>query len=278
MKKKLITIVGLGLMGGSLGLALNQQRKKIQIFGVSRNKSKLNQALKSKVISKGSTSLSQIPQETELICICVPVPKILPTLLKLEKTLTKKTIVTDVGSTKLDIMKQVKQAKLKKVCFVGSHPMAGSHNTGLSAADKNLYKGSNVFVISDGATSEQRKIVSSFWKQSGAKTITVVTAKAHDQIAAEISHMPHMVSSLLMQSVQSRSLKSGGSGFKDVTRLAQGDPDLWMGIISSSPFLSGSLKQFKKELQKFISLLDQKKWNQIKKILSNAETKRRQLK
>ncbi len=274
MKKKKVLIVGLGLMGASLGLSLG---KKYEVWGLSRDKKKLRTAKNTKIIFKGINAFSDIPHDVELICVCVPVSKIVETVSRIDKAVSRRVLVTDVGSTKKSIVDKIKKAKLKKVNFVGSHPMAGGHRSGLSSAQARLYEKSLVFVTRDHGTLKDIKKVSLFWKKAGAARVSVVSSKDHDKIVGDISHLPHVMASLLIESIPSKNIQFGGAGFKDVTRVAQGDAGLWVDIVSSNPFLLSSLKEYRKTLDHFIKLSKGKKWSSVKKLLSSAEKKRKKL-
>jgi len=259
-------------MGGSLALALKRKSKSFRIFGVSRDSKKIRLAIKNRIIDQGSVHLRDIPQDTDLVVIATPVPQIIPTAFALDKILKKKTLITDVGSTKVQIVE-----KLKKIRFVGSHPMAGDHQSGLSASRSDLYENALVFITRDHASNLDLKKIESFWKITGANRLIVLSAKDHDRIAGEISQIPHLAATALTLCASPADILLSGPGFKDSTRIAQGDPDLWLGIISSNRNLSSQLGRFEKQIHKIKSLIDGKEWSRLRALLLKASRRRRSL-
>ncbi|MBI4431797.1 MAG: prephenate dehydrogenase [Candidatus Omnitrophica bacterium] len=229
-----IAIIGLGLMGGSLGLALKRAKPRPRVIGISRSKSKVRNAVRLGIIAEGTTSLASGVRSADLVVIATPVHTVAALVAVIDRLAKPGTVVTDVGSTKSEILKTIHGKKLKNVLFVGSHPMAGSHQTGFAAARANLYKDACVFVIRESAADKRALAnVAKLWRSVGGRVETV-TARAHDQIAAAISQLPHLVAISLVNSVSSRSLRFAGNGFQDTTRVAQGDPHLWVDIIRTN--------------------------------------------
>lgn len=278
-----IAIVGLGLMGGSLGLALRKRKPGLRVIGVSRSKQNIRDAIRKKMITEGTTSLAEGVKSADLIVIAAPV-QMIPALVATIDTFAKPgATVTDVGSTKGEILKNIRRFRLKNVRFVGSHPMAGSHRTGLAAAEADLYEGACVFVVREKETNQTAlNIVSSLWRTVGAYAKTV-SAKEHDKIAAQISQLPHLIASALVNTVPARALPFAASGFRDTTRIAQGDPKLWLDIVRTNRiFLVSELNRFTKKIDRLIRMLkqDQKKkllaeLTRAKKIRSQIRTLRK---
>lgn len=264
-------------MGGSLALALKRRSRSFRIFGISRSTQKIRQAIRKGIIDQGSTHLEEIPAKTELVIIATPVPQIVPIVRKIDRVVKSPILVTDVGSTKDWILREIRQACLKKVKFVGSHPMAGDHETGLNAARKDLYEDSLVFITRDGASSSSQKKVNSFWRTVGANRLITLSAKDHDRIVGEISHLPHLVAAMLTLNAKPEHIVLSGPGFKDATRIAQGDPDLWLGIVASNKHVPAQLAQFEKHLQKIMSIIRRKQWTRLHDLLSEACRRRRNL-
>jgi len=275
MPKKTIVIIGLGLMGGSLGLALKKKLNSVRIFGISRSSKKIKQALRKGVIDAGSTRLKDIPPGTELVIIATPVPQIVPIALEIDRVIKVPLVVTDVGSTKKWILKELGKSRLKNVKFIGSHPMAGDHETGLEFARDNLYENALVFIIRDHTSPGNLKKIESFWRSVGANRLITLSAEDHDRIVSDISHLPHLVASLLTLCVSSEKMVLSGPGFKDATRIAQGDPELWTGIISTNPSIISSLQQFEKQIKKLRLLIQKKDWKALHRLLKTASRRRR---
>ena len=164
--KKHIAIIGLGLMGGSLGLALRKISSQDQIIGFSRKSRTIRQARQRKAIHWGGTDLRKIASSADFIILCAPV-ETFPTLLtKIDKFARRGTLVTDVGSTKEKILSWTNRKRFRNIHFVGSHPMAGGHEKGIQAARGNLYHHSLCFVAKGKRTSALAlKKVVQFWNK-----------------------------------------------------------------------------------------------------------------
>ena len=274
-KRPTFLIIGLGLIGGSLALALRKRFPNTRVLGVSREERKIALAKKRKLIQDGSTVLSKMVPSADLIFVCSPVDTIPKIISAIDRWAKPGTIVTDVGSTKEEIVRAVDSKRLKRVHFVGSHPLAGSHLTGIGHARADLFKGSFVFVTPTSRTNRQAlRAVSSLWKKLGT-SVCVLSPKQHDQIVSQISHLPHAVASLLVQSVDSKSLRFSGSGFRDTTRIAQGDPRLWTPIfLSNKTNLIRDLRRLKQAMETLLSTLKKRTPTSLTHFLKAASSKR----
>ena len=272
---KKVTIVSLGLMGSSLGLALKKQYPKAEIIGLSRRDTTIRKAKKKRIINWGSTEFSKAVKDADFIIICSPVNQIIPFLKKIDPLAKSGAIVTDVGSTKGSIAKWSNAYCFKNIRFVGSHPLVGSHEKGLSAARQDLYKNGICFVIKEKKTNQKALDETvRFWK--GLKQeVKIVSAKEHDKIVASISHLPHIIASCLVLGAESKKMNFAGSGFKDTTRIAQGDPHLWVSIFEDNRGnLIKELRAFQKQINTFLKLLTKNQSSRILKVLKEANIKR----
>ncbi|MBI4398982.1 MAG: prephenate dehydrogenase/arogenate dehydrogenase family protein [Candidatus Omnitrophica bacterium] len=277
MSKKTIVIIGLGLMGGSLALALKRKPKSFRVFGVSRSQVKIRQAIRNRIIDEGSTHVRDIPRDAFLVCVATPVSGIARIVKELDKRVAATILVTDVGSVKEPIHRELASYGLKHVEFVGSHPMCGDHHTGLAAARNTLYEGSLVFVTRDSGSKTSIQKVAGFWRQAGAGKIVFLRAARHDEIVGEISHLPHLISSLLVLCASPENVKLAGPGFRDATRIAQGDPELWVDIVVGNPYLVSSLKKFEKAVRDLQGVLNTKNWKKLGQLLAAASSRRKSL-
>ncbi len=277
-KRKTFLIIGLGLIGGSLALAIRKKFPRARILGLSRESKKIALAKKRRLIHGGSTKLSRVVSGADFILICSPVDAIPKLILKVDRSAKPETMVTDVGSTKKEIAQAVGRARLRRIHFVGSHPLAGSHLTGLEHARPDLFQGSFVFVTPTRKTDRKAlRSVSSFWKRLGA-SVRMVSPEKHDQIVSQISHLPHAIASLLMQSIDSKVLCFAGTGFRDTTRIAQGDPRLWVPIFASNRAnLIRNLTRFKKVSEKLLAFLKKNSRPALRGFLKAASSKRAQI-
>jgi len=258
-----ISIIGTGLIGGSLGLTIHKKKLASKVVGIGRNPDKLDKALKRKSVDEVTTEYSQGVQEADLVIICTPVRCIVPIFKEIFPYLPQGCIVTDAGSTKNSIVQNIQNylsQSGKKVYFIGSHPMAGSEKSGIEAAQEDLYEGS-LCIITPPAESlydpQILKRIESFWEKIGCR-ISRMEPQKHDLAVAAISHLPHLVSAILVNTVSEMDNNSGhlfsiaSSGFKDTTRVASGNPNLWSDIsLENKEALINCLEIFETQLQSF---------------------------
>lgn len=234
MKSPTFSIIGLGLLGGSLGAALKRVFPHAKVIGVSRSRVKVRFAKRQGFIDEGTTELAKAARLSDFIFICTPVDTIPNLLLKIDSVSRSGTIVTDVGSTKAALIRWVEERKFKNISFVGSHPMAGSHLTGIRYARPDLFEGSITFVTRHGRMDQKAfQMVVKIWKRICDRVI-VVDSLQHDAWVAEVSHLPHLMAATLVHIATARALRVAGSGFKDTTRIAQADGRLWVPIFETN--------------------------------------------
>ena len=230
-----VTIVGVGLIGASLGLALKKAGVVTKVLGVGRSKENLDQAQKMGAID-GVVDLVEATKQSDVIVLCMPVAQMRAAFEIIEPHLEPRTMITDAGSTKGDVILAAKEVLGKKVCqFVPAHPIAGGAQHGASAAKADLFQGKQTIVCPLQENSpEDTTLIMGFWESFGsvAKKIGVVQ---HDAIYAAVSHLPHLLSYALMASVVNsedadQKLDHVGAGFKDFTRIAASSPEMWRDI------------------------------------------------
>ena len=278
LKNKTIVIVGLGLMGASLALALRKKFPRSHITGFSSSKDTLRKAKRSGIIQSGSTEAREVIPGADFVVLATPLSIEAKKILEIDRFAKPGLAVTDMGSVKGKLIQWSDKQKFKNIHFVGSHPMAGSHHRGLGAARPDLFQHSTCFVVKSKKTNlVALKKVIQFWKLICAR-IEVLDARTHDAIVARISHLPHVLASLLVKGTDSKSLNFAGPGFRDTTRISQGDPGLWEEIISeNSPLIEKELKIFRKDLDHFLACLRRGNRKKIFQILSQASRQRRNL-
>ncbi len=252
---KRVAVVGLGFMGGSLALALRE--KGVFVFGISRSAEKVKAAKERGIIDDGGTSLSDMAGiGISLLAAAVPVGAV-GKVIRETDALGFDVVVTDLGSTKKEIVDFVAGENFKFVKYVGSHPMAGSHKSGLDAAVPFLYDGSLAFVVNDNVDGDLLESIVDFWKFLGVE-VEILSAVEHDRLTAFISHVPHAAASVLVKALLADKgfVKYCGGGFKDTTRIAMSDPFMWADIFLSNRenVLSG-LDNVKREIDIFSSVL-----------------------
>ncbi|MFH1798558.1 MAG: prephenate dehydrogenase [Candidatus Omnitrophota bacterium] len=250
MKK--IVVIGMGLIGGSIGKAVIKRSPVREVIGVCRSQSSLERAVKEKALTKGYVNdYEKAFRGAELIVIAVPFHKIQNILEEISGIITDKTtVVTDVGSAKKTIVKYAARFK-NQFSFVGAHPLAGSEKTGVENSDADLFQGASCVLTRASATVEKDlKEVRVFWESIGAK-VSIETPDKHDEIVAFTSHLPHAVAyALTGTGVKKKEwVKYISSGFRDTTRVASSDPALWSNIfLNNKGHLLKAVNEFKKIL------------------------------
>jgi prephenate dehydrogenase len=279
-----VAIVGTGLIGGSVGLSLKKRGLATKIIGVGHRKVSINKALKIKAIDEGSTSVEKTAKQADVIILATSV-NLIPDYAKQIIPLMKKTaILTDVGSTKGHIVSQV-NAEIRSVCgsgksnFIGAHPLAGSEQRGIDSARADLFDGS-VCVLTPTNLNTKKNItrLSNMWKALGAR-ISIMTPSKHDEVLALVSHLPHFVASSLAGVIDEKHWKFAASGLRDTTRIASGDPDLWLSISKQNKQkIVKALRRFSKEVECTINdmekVSDKKLLNRLKKAKSVRDKKK----
>jgi prephenate dehydrogenase len=268
---KRIAIVGTGLIGGSLALAVKEKRIADEVIGVSRHKKNLLIARKKRMIDKGSQNLDVIAQ-ADLVVLATPVKTILKLADKISGIVRKDCVVTDVGSTKQEIASRLGRVFTN---YVGTHPLAGSEKRSLIHARADLFKGSLCILTPALRTNPAAlKKVKKFWAALGAKTV-FLSAAQHDRILASVSHLPHAVAFSLINCVPKKYFKFAASGLKDATRIAASDSGIWEDIfLSNRKNILKTIEIFQRQISALKSALKRKDKSQLHKILKLAKANR----
>ncbi|MFH1305818.1 MAG: prephenate dehydrogenase/arogenate dehydrogenase family protein [Candidatus Omnitrophota bacterium] len=226
-----VAVIGMGLIGGSIGKALIKRKLANEVVGVFRRQSSLDRAVKEGAISTGYlNSLDEALAGAEVVFIATPVPTIKTVLKNIAASVRgKKILVTDVGSVKKEISDYALNFK-KEFSFVGGHPLAGSEESGVEHSNAGIFEKAPCILTRDPLTCEDdlRKI-QALWQAMGA-VVSVMTPEEHDAIVSFTSHLPHVVAYALAGSQKKEDLKYTSTGFKDTTRIAASDPRLWSDI------------------------------------------------
>ncbi|MBI4367961.1 MAG: prephenate dehydrogenase/arogenate dehydrogenase family protein [Candidatus Omnitrophica bacterium] len=277
-KKQTFVIIGLGLIGGSLAGAIRKHFRAARVIAVSRSSQKIAFAKKKRLIHEGFTALRSALSEADLVFVCSPVDSIPKLISEVDRYAPKGTVVSDVGSTKGEIVRWSDRRRFRHIEFVGSHPLAGSHLRGLRHVKADLFEKAFVFVTPSRKTARRAaSVVSRFWKRLRA-SVQVLSPEAHDELVSEVSHLPHAVASALVNQTSVKSLQFASSGFLDTTRVAQGDPALWVPIfLTNRAHLLARLKRLEGELKRLTSALKRRSGSSIRNFLKTASTKRSRL-
>ncbi len=275
MRFKQITIIGVGLIGGSLGLATKKKGLASRVVGVTAHKSTLKKAQRRKAIDAGTLDIKRSVLGSDMVILATPVDKILSTLKKIRPYLKKGCIVIDVASVKNAIVHAAEKILGRRGYFVGAHPMAGSEKRGIDKADSNLFKNAPCVLTRTGRTNAKAlRTISDFWKAMGSK-IYILSPSEHDKKISNISHLPHIAASALSLAVRSSSMPFASTGFKDTTRIAAGDPGLWISILlANRRNVAADIKDYLKRLKGFGNSITRGEKAKLRKMLSDAKKKR----
>lgn len=273
-----IAIIGLGLIGGSIGERIKDQSSKLKIIGIPRRKETIAKAIKLNAIDEGTTDMVAGVRDADVIFICTPINLIIPTLKRITPCLKPGAIVTEVGSSKEQIVGQAEKIMPKGTFFVGGHPMAGKEKVKLEAAEAKLFEGKTWILTPTTKTNKKAlKAVSQLIDLLGGKII-MLDPKLHDQVVARISHLPLAVAAALVNTIadeengKSAMQQCAASGLRDTTRIASGDPRLGIDMfLTNQKAILRALDDFKKELSRIEKAIRSGKSSAMAKELQKAK-------
>lgn len=268
MKIKKLAILGVGLIGGSIGKAVKTRKLAKEVVGIGRNLVHLNKAICYQAVDKITLDYKEGVRNADLVILCLPIQQIIEYGKKIFPYLRKKAVLTDVGSTKLEIVNQLEKNIFKENYFVGAHPMAGSEKTGIENAKENLFENTKCLITPTKTTNlKALSLIKEFWQSLGAKPI-LITPEKHDYLVAAVSHLPHLMAVMLVNLIGKISQKEkkikeiAGQGFIDSTRIASSSSILWNNICFSN----------QEKILEVIDLMFQE-LNKIKKIIKTKDDK-----
>ena len=275
LKLRNITIIGLGLIGGSLAAACRRAFPRARIVGISRSRKALAKAKKRKWIHEGTSNLGRGLRSAEFVVLCTPVDTLKEFLKRIDRLAPAGVVVTDTGSVKGFLVRWADRQRWRHLHFVGAHPMAGSHEQGIDPATPHLFDHALTFVT-PGRRSFPKAFrqVRDFWRNISHR-VAVVSPEKHDRITSEVSHLPHLVAALLVASASSKSLCFAASGFLDTTRVAQGDPRLWVPILFENRMeLKRTLQCFEMKLDRVKGILTRGNLLKLRRSLLDSQKRR----
>jgi prephenate dehydrogenase len=276
-----ITIIGVGLLGGSIGLAVKRRRLAHEVAGFVRRRASLRDCEKAGATDYATTDLPAAVSNADLIILCTPLSQMRPRVIGMLPALKRGAIVTDVGSVKAGVVRELESLVQKAGAhFVGSHPMAGAEKTGVRAARADLFTNA-VCVLTPTKRTAPAAIrkVEEFWKSLGARTLRLAPEQ-HDALVSRSSHLPHIAAAALVNLVLAPARPEFQSalcanGFRDTTRIAAGSPEMWRDIaLANRKNLSRSVDAFICELQKFQRVLRRSDAKAISKYFETAKARR----
>ncbi|MDP2784129.1 MAG: prephenate dehydrogenase/arogenate dehydrogenase family protein [Sulfurimicrobium sp.] len=276
-----LVIIGVGLIGGSLALALREAGAVNEIVGLGRSRENLEAARTLGIIDRIETDLASAVKDADVVVLAVPVAAMQPTLAQLSACLSPHTIVTDVGSTKRDVISYARQhLPVHLARFVAAHPIAGAEKSGATAAMANLFRGRNVVVTpmpeNDPAAVQ---MISRMWESCGA-VVNTMPPLQHDEIFAAISHLPHLLSFALVEDIAFRANASelfsyAAGGFRDFTRIAGSHPEMWRDIcLANRDVLIREIDTYQSQLNRLRGMLEQSDGKSLEEVFGHARTAR----
>lgn len=273
-----VTIVGLGLIGGSLGMALRRRGLARRVVGVARRAATIAQARRRGAIDRGHLTLAPAAAQAELVVIATPPSTVVPLAQAVAEATTHGFLLTDVASTKGAIVHGWRRVLPPRIQAVGSHPMAGSEQRGLRAASATLFDQAVCVVTpirSTPATAVRR--VRALWAALGMQTMCL-SPQRHDAAVAMVSHVPHLAAVSLMVAASPSERRVAAAGFSEMTRIALGDPALWQDIVlANRTEVLGALARFERALVHLRQAIAYADPQELLKVLAASRRKRQQL-
>ena len=276
-----LTLVGVGLLGGSLGLAVRQRRLADHVMGLVRRSSAIAECEQLGVVDRATRNLGPAVKDADLIILCSPIGQMRPLVQEMLPFLKQDAVITDVGSVKGVVVNELEPlAESVGAHFVGSHPMAGSEKVGVAAARADLFQDATCVVTPTARTSATAlKLVNDLWTALGGQLLTLSPAQ-HDDLVSRSSHLPHVVAAELANYVLSpihppEQARLCANGFRDTTRIASGSPEMWRDIaLANRHHLSRVLGVFLEDLAEFQRSLDESDAGGIDEFFTQAKRRR----
>lgn len=270
-----VAIVGVGLIGGSIGLALRQRGLADRVIGIGRRQESLRIARRVGAVTNTTIELARGVAEAELVVVCTPVGRIVEDVRRAAEYCPPGTLITDAGSTKQVIVDALDTGLPRGCRFLGSHPLAGSEKAGPSNADANLFEGRVALITPTKNThADDFDVIERFWSQLGSVVIQMPPAD-HDLALAATSHLPHAVAAVLAGVLPEKWFRLVGTGFLDTTRLAGSEAALWRQIFSQNRRnLAAALREFDTQLHALVDALREGKDDDVERILAMGKKNR----
>jgi len=278
-----VALIGTGLIGGSIGIALRERRLVEEIIGYDPQPDSSQEAIRRGAIDKKAEMAAEAVRGADLVILAVPVMSTVELLEGLIPHIEPGVLITDVGSTKGSIMAAVEAMLPPDIYFIGGHPMAGSEESGITGADPALLENA-IYVLTPGPETPPGVIskLSKMLEEAGAQPL-IIDPLIHDRVVASVSHLPHITAAALVQSVAGagdmelvRTLAAGG--FRDSTRIALGNPEVWRDICMSNRWaLLAALKEFKVSLNTLEKYLTEPNREAVKDYLLQARDYRKNI-
>lgn len=281
MRFQKISIIGVGLLGGSIGLAARKHNLAREIAGYVRRPASLKDCEAVGALDYATTDLLAAVSNADLVVLCTPLAQMRSLAERFLTALKRGAIVTDVGSAKADVVREVGAVVRRAGAhFIGSHPMAGGEKMGVRAARADLYANAICVLTPDKSSNRAAlRSLESFWRALGAHTVRL-DAALHDLLASRASHLPHVAAAALVNVVLDPASPPAqarlcANGFRDTTRIASGSPEMWRDIaFANRKHLARSLEALVAELQRFRIALEQNDVPAVETFFATAKQRR----
>ena len=276
-----VTIIGVGLLGGSIGLAVKRRRLARDVAGFVRRPASSKDCERVGALDYATTDLLAAVSGADLVILCTPISQMRSRVVEMLPALKRGAIVTDVGSVKASVVRELETLiQSAGAHFIGSHPMAGAERTGVGAARADLFVNA-VCVVTPSKKSNAAAVrkVEEFWKSLGARILRLAPER-HDWLVSRSSHLPHVVAAALTNQVLApahppRPAQLCANGFRDTTRIASGSPEMWRDIaLANRRNLSQAMGDFISQLQGFQRTLNKADGKAILRFLETAKERR----
>ena len=281
---KKVTIIGVGLIGGSLGLALKEKKPNFKIAGIDKQ-AIIEKAITRGAIDEGTVNLEEGIKEADVVILATPVKIILDLLPQINPFLKKECLVTDTGSTKQKIVQKANKVLSEDIFFIGGHPMAGSEKCGIESADPCLFH-NKTYILTPAPKSNLRALEKMFLliKMIGAKEL-ILDPLEHDRIVSAVSHLPQIIAVSLINAIGELALrgnnnnyfKAVGEGFKDMTRITSSSYKMWEDICETN---QENILEMIQEFRNYLGILEDKLKNnpsRLKEEFQKAKILRKKL-
>lgn len=271
-----VAIIGVGLIGGSIGMALRKKRIASSVVGIGRNARSLKRARQVGAIDRWTLDIKDGVQDADLIVIATPVGQIVRKAKAVMRYAKAGAIITDVGSVKAAIVGPLEKLAPRGISFVGAHPLAGSEKKGASYGSAGLFTGCTVIITKTGRTNQKAvNELRRLWKIFGAARIVIMDPRKHDSIVAEISHLPHVVAAALCLGTRCEALKFAATGFMDTTRIAASIPEVWVDIfLMNRKNMLQVLDRYQRDIGRIKKSITRNKRKRLSNILDRARDTR----
>jgi len=270
-----MTILGVGLLGGSLGLATRSAFPGCKIIGYGHRRQTLEKAVEIGAIDAAEIDPAASVKESDLVILCTPVGIFESLLKQIGSSLAAGALVTDVGSTKRSVANLAESILPKNVAFVASHPIAGSEKRGVEFSRADLFANQLCILTPTGKTDPRAlEKMKKFWQSLAMRTVQI-DPKDHDRLLADVSHLPHLLAAALVAMQEDAGLDLCGKGFLDTTRIAGGDGGLWRDIfLDNADNLKAGLRRLQAQFSAVEKMLDSKNADALRDWLDAAAKRR----